>query len=688
MTISIGFDVGGTFTDLMLFDSGAGAWHVAKVRTTPANLAAGCLEGVRSLLAQAGVGPQEVGYVAHGSTVATNTLLERRGAKTALVTTRGFRDVLEIRRQVMPHRYDPRVPKPEPLVERPLRTEVRERTLADGSVEAEVDVAQLRELLGTFQAEGIEAVAISFLHSYANPANERLAADVAREAGGWFVSTSHEVLNELREYERTSSVVANAYLAPSMRSYLGALEWELRRIGVRAPLLVFQSNGGLVPAAGAAEMPIRCLISGPAAGVVAGCAVAERCRIEDFISLDIGGTSCDVALVHGREPREAAEQEVAGWPIRAPRLDVHSIGAGGGSIAWVDGGGLLRVGPRSAGAQPGPAAYALGGGEPTVTDAQVVLGRIGPGQRLAGGLVVDGCLAASAVSGLAHRLGLSDAAAALGILDVVNAAMIQAIRLISVEQGHDPRGYALVAFGGAGALHACELAAAMGLQQVVVPPRPGVFCALGLLLADMRVDASTTRHLGLGTGSSQALRVGLKKLADQLRSSPAVASRPRLDWRVSYAADVRYVGQGFHLPVPLNEEEVGGLDDEHLAQAFDEAHRAAYGYAWEWSPREVVGLRASLRAGVGTGPSRMPALTPAARSPRARRVFFRGSGWVDACPVLSRESCSPGFTLTGPAVIEQMDATLLLTPDFRLTVDDGWNLVLTPARPGGGGSVR
>ncbi len=676
MTVSIGFDIGGTFTDLMLFDSSTGAWHVAKVRSTPGRLADGCLDGIRMLLEQSGAAAGEVGYIAHGSTVATNTLLERRGARTALITTQGFRDVLEIRRQVMPARYDPRVAKPEPLVGRGLRREVRERTLADGSVETELDVAQLQALLAELRELGNESLAIPFLHSYANPANERLAATVAGEAAGWFVSTSHHVLNELREYERTSSVVANAYLAPALRGYLETLEAELRRTGVPAPLLVFQSNGGLTPAPSAAEMPITCLLSGPAAGVVAACAVARQSGIQDFISLDIGGTSCDVALVDGRVPREAPEQEVAGWPIRTPRLDIHSIGAGGGSIAWLDAGGLLRVGPRSAGAEPGPAAYGLGGMEATVTDAQVVLGRIGAGRRLAGGLRVDGELAVAAVARLAERLGLTLEEAAGGILEVVNAGMVRAIRLISVEQGHDPREYALIAYGGAGGLHACELAAAIGIRRVVVPPRPGVLCALGLLVADMRIDASATRHISLDGSGGPLLRAALAALEGELRLSPAVVSRQDLDWEIAFAVDTRYVGQGFHLTVPLTAEEAGALSEELLARLFDAAHRRAYGYAWESSPREVVGLRASLRAPSGVAGAPLPALEPAAGARRVRRVFFRGRGWIDSVPVLAREACRPGFAMSGPALIEQMDATVAVPPGFELRVDGAWNLLL------------
>jgi N-methylhydantoinase A len=341
MTVSIGFDIGGTFTDLILFDSSSDRWHVAKVRTTPGDLATACMDGIHLVLGTSDSEPQAVRYVAHGSTVATNTLIERRGAKTALVTTRGFRDVLEIRRQVMPHRYDATVPKPEPLVARPLRVEVGERTLADGRVESELDSQELTSVLAELANAGVEALAICFLHSYANPANELLAEAAARETRDWFVTSSHQVLNELREYERTSTTVANAYLAPGMRNYLEVLAADLKQSEISAPLLVFQSNGGLAPAARAADLPITCLLSGPAAGVVAACAVAGQCGVSDFISLDMGGTSCDVALVNDRQPREAPEQDVAGWPIRTPRLDIHSIGAGGGSVAWIDGGGLL-----------------------------------------------------------------------------------------------------------------------------------------------------------------------------------------------------------------------------------------------------------------------------------------------------------------------------------------------------------
>jgi N-methylhydantoinase A len=675
--ISAGFDVGGTFTDLMLFDGTTGTWVVEKVRTTNDDQSRGCLTGLRSLVGRANVEFAQIGYLAHGTTVATNTLVERRGADTALVTTRGFRDVLEIRRQVMPHRYDVSIPKPTPLVPRNRRLEVEERTLASGVVERELDGDGLREVLAGLRDAGVDAIAISLLHSYANSSNEVVAAEIARSMGDWSVTTSHSVLNEHREYERTSTVVANAYLAPAMQLYLARLSDGVRDAGVEAPLLVFQSNGGLVPAEHAAQLPVSCLLSGPAAGLVAATAVARQTDLPHVISLDMGGTSADVALVDNFEPPLAHESEIEGWPIRTPRLGIHSVGAGGGSIAWIDAGGLLQVGPKSAGAQPGPASYGNGGTNATVTDAHVVLGRLGTTTKLAGDFTLDGEAARAVVQELADGLQLSLEEAAAGILDIVNATMIRAVRLISLEHGHDPRRYSLMPFGGAGPLHACDLVRTMGLRNAIIPPRPGLLCALGLLAADVRLDGSVTRRLKLD--QPDELSAALLEVEAELRASTAVKSRPDLDWRPSYALDMRYVGQAFDLTLQLQGNDATALDVAELDAAFDRLHIQAYGHAATGAAKEIVRVRASLQAPSGASLDQLPRI-PLAETPSPvgeRRLFFRGFGWVE-CPVYQRDSLEPGRTLQGPAVVEQMDTTIVIAPDFTAEIDEFTNIILTP----------
>ncbi|MEA2332630.1 MAG: N-methylhydantoinase [Thermoleophilaceae bacterium] len=674
----VGFDVGGTFTDCVLVDYATGEWHLAKVPTTLDDRASGCIDGVGLLLAQDGHTAEDVKYFAHGSTVVTNTVIERTGAKTALITTRGFRDVLEIRRQVMPHRYDAHRPKPEPLVARPLRVEVDERTLADGSIERGVDAAQVTELVSRLKADGVEAIAISFLHSYANPSNERAAAEAVRESFDGFVTCSHEVLNEMREYERTSSTVANAYVARAAEGYLSRLEAGFGEIGISAPLMIFQSNGGLVPTEQARELPITGLLSGPAAGVIAACAVGARAGMRDFVALDMGGTSCDVSFVSDGEPGFALEQEVSGWPIRVPRLDIHTVGAGGGSIAWVDAGGLLTVGPQSAGASPGPACYGLGGTEATVTDAHLALGRIGADAKLGGRVTLDPEAAESAIASLGDQLGLGVSETASGILDVVNATMVRAIRVISVERGVDPRGLPLIAFGGAGPLNACDLARELRLSHVLIPPTPGVLCAVGLLVADLRVDGSVTRRIQLKELMPGTIGEAFREVEQGLEESSAVKRTARSDWTPTYSLGMRYSGQGFDIPIPIAAEELAELDLDVLAARFDEVHEERCGYSNRNEEKEIISFRVSLHAPAGVPLESLPTVAPESASdgqPATQRVYFKQTGWTE-CPVFQRGSLPVGWTLDGPAVIRQMDSTLVVAPDFTAEVDAATNIVL------------
>lgn len=677
--ISIGFDIGGTFTDFGMFDQSTGLWWFTKVRTTPSDRAAACLEGVGMLLDDSRRPASAVNYIAHGSTVVTNTIIERKGAKTALITTEGFRDVLEIRRQVMPHRYDVRVLKPEPLVPRLLRTEVSERVLADGSIEKRIELQQLKDLLRWLADQRVESIAISFLHSYANPANEEEVLQVTADAGNWYVCASNRVMNEFREYERTSTTVANAYVAPPMRHYLDRLERGLRdKAGISTPLLIFQSNGGVVPTSQARALPIACVLSGPASGVIASCAVASQSGIGDFISIDMGGTSCDVSLIKDNKPSVAYEQDISGWAIRTPRLDIHTVGAGGGSIAWTDLGKILRVGPQSAGADPGPACYMRGGTKATVTDANVALGRLNPTHLLAGRMNLDVELAQAAIGRLGTELGLDPVKAAAGVLDVVNSTMVRAIRVVSVERGYDPREFALLAFGGAGPVHAADLARDMGMPVVVVPPYPGLLCALGLLVSDLRADGSVTRRLRLADASPEIVRECFEQVENKLREGPAVSSRRDAGWRATYSVDMRYLGQSFDLRVPIDAPLMDGPTLDGIAAAFDREHERVYGFATPKAAKEFVCFRVSLEAPAGLQASQMPKFTNSGKpQPSAhRRVYFGERGWTEECLIYQRENLPIGTTLNGPAIIEQMDTTTVVPPDFSFEVDATTNLLL------------
>src|SRR5215468_10995683 len=487
----VGIDTGGTFTDFVLLEEGTGRVLTAKCASTPKDPADAFITGLAEALARHGIAPADLTGIYHGTTVATNAILEGKAARTGLITTAGFRDVIEIRRHVRgPGQiYDLAFRPPEPLVPRPLRLEVRERIDARGQVLVPLDPAEVRDRVRQLIDDGVRAIAVIFLHAYANGAHEAaVKALVTRDFPRCSVSISSEISPELREYERASTTVVNASLQPVVADYVAALDQRVRARGIRAPLRLMQSNGGVMPAERAASRPVHLVVSGPVGGVVGGMAVARAAGFGRAITLDVGGTSCDICLVEGA-PRLVSQKEVAGNPIRVPMFDVHVIGAGGGSQAWLDDGGALRVGPRSAGAEPGPACYARGGTEPTVTDANLVLGRLDPEYFLGGAMPLDVASARRAIEAqVARPLGLSVEAAAAGILRVVNATMAENIKVVSVKRGFDPRNFALVAFGGAGPTHAGALMGELMVPAVLVPHEPGTLSALGLLTTDVRRD--------------------------------------------------------------------------------------------------------------------------------------------------------------------------------------------------------
>jgi N-methylhydantoinase A len=564
----IGIDVGGTFTDLVAVVDGRVV--TAKVPSTPSDQS----EGVLRALEVAGVTPDDVAELRHGTTVATNALLERRGARTALLTTEGFRDVVEIGRQNRPSLYDLTRDRPPPLVPRELRFTVRERMGPDGELQP-LDEAGLGEALARIAEADVGAVAVSFLFGYLHPAHERRAGALASELlPDAHVAIASDVLPTFREYERTATTVASAYLGPRLAAYLSRLAAELARRGYPAPL-VMQSSGGVASAEEAGARAAAVVLSGPAGGAVGGARAAQAAGFADALTLDMGGTSADVALVRGGVVATTTETLVAGVPIGFPAVDVQSVSAGGGSVAWVDNGGALRVGPRSAGAEPGPAAYGLGGTEATVTDAHVVLGHLADGATLGGSVTLHRDPAEEAVADVARRLGAGTADAALGILRVANAEMARPLRVMSVERGVDPRRLALVAFGGAGPMHACALADELGIRTVVVPRASGVLSALGLALTDVRRDVA-------------APATGEADLERRFRMLEREAAEGLDAAELERRADARYRGQAFELTVAAD----GG---ERLAERFHAAHEERYGYRIDDAPVELVALRVTAR---------------------------------------------------------------------------------------------
>ncbi len=680
MNYRVGIDVGGTFTDLAQL-SANGDLHIFKVPTRPADIAGGCLDGLAGLLAEAGVSARDVAYWSHGSTVATNAVVERKGAQMALLVTEGFQDILEIRRQIKPDRYNLHRLKPEPLVSRDRRLGVKERVLPDGSVYTPLDDAQLEAVLNRVQALNVEAVAICFLHAYANPAHEQAVLErVRKRFPRVYITASHEVLPEFREYPRCATTVTNAYVGPIMSRYLRRFDEGGRAMGIRPPLTIFQSNGGITSASAAAWLPVKVLYSGPAAGVQGAVHVARQCGYANVITFDMGGTSCDVCLIRDGAPLLTVERELGGFPVRTPMIDVHSIGAGGGSIAWSDRGGLLQVGPQSAGADPGPACYGRGGEAATVTDANVVLGRLNPDFLLGGRLRLHKERAFSAVAALGAQLGLSLEQAALGVLDVVNSNMMGAIRVVSVERGHDYRDFVLMAFGGAGPLHAADVALDMGIRTVLIPRTPGILCAIGLLVADYRSDFTQTRLLAATLDHWTEMRTAFLGLEERAREWARVHGLPWREATMHRTVYMRYVGQSYQLSVPAPRME-NPADVDLLLGAFHEAHRTAYGYAQPDAPTETVDFHLALVVPVPRPEIARVQQTretiPATARVGERPVWFRSASHPVTTPVYRRDLLPLEYVLKGPAILEQMDATTVVPPQVEAAIDRHGDIHMT-----------
>ncbi|MGO4669799.1 hydantoinase/oxoprolinase family protein [Bosea sp. 2RAB26] len=680
MAWRIGIDSGGTFTDVCLFDDASGQVAVWKVPSTPDDPSRAIARGTQEGTERVGAKPADVAYFGHGTTVGTNALIQHRGVRTGLITTDGFRDLIEIGRQKRPDLYDLQVDKAAPLVTRDLRFGVAERLRHDGSVETPLDEEGVRQAARELKAAGVKAVAIGFLYGFVRPEHEETARRiVAEEFPEAFICASHEVAPEFREYERISTAVVNAYLGPVMQGYIRRLAERLKELGVTTTPHLTQSNGGVIGFDMAARLPVRTVLSGPSTGVVAAQAIGRMTGIENLITFDMGGTSSDVALLRGGEAKLASEANVHGYPIKAPMLDIHTVGAGGGSIAAIDSGGLLKVGPRSAGADPGPVCYARGSTEPAVTDANVVLQTLNPTHLLGGRMPIDQALSKQAIGRLAEQLGLDLMATAQGIISVVTANMAKAIRVISVQRGHDPRDYALVAFGGAGPLHAARLARELEMKRIVVPRNPGIGCALGLLLTDLRANFATTRLATLGDGlvpDMAEIFAGLEAQAEHWFAEENVAPADR---ELKRTADLRYHGQNYELAIDVPDGPITPTTIRALAEGFAEAHKRLYGFVAEGEPVQLVTyrveaigfvLKAEFRPEPDAGPDASAAIMG------RREVWFPETGGFVDCALYDREKLKSGNLIEGPAIIEQMDATTVLLPGMTARVEPYLNLIL------------
>jgi len=672
----MGIDGGGTFTDLTAIDEATGRVVVTKVPSRRQHEAAAVLAGLAAL----GIASRDVRRVVHGTTVGTNAVLERRGARVAILTTAGFRDLIEIGRtkRNIPALFVPTFVRPRPVVERKHRFEVTERLNPDGSVLVPLDMQSVDRALDAALAARAEALAVCLLHAYLEPAHEHAVADAAKgKCPGLPVSCSADVVAEYREFERFSTTVLNAYLQPLMDSYLAGLEERLLVAGYAHGVLTVGSSGGMMTTETARRLPIRTIFSGPAGGVSQACHVGAVTGTRDFITYDMGGTSTDVCLVRDLSPVMTSDSMVGAFPVKVPQIDMHTVGAGGGSIAWLDVDGSLQVGPGSAGASPGPAAYGLGGTEPTVTDANVVLGRIGTGRRLGGSIILDPARAREAITSLARRIGgLGIEALAEGIIKIAVARMTSAIREISIQRGHDPRDFTLIAFGGAGPMHAVALAEEIGLPRVLVPRHPGNFSALGLLASDIKHDDVRTRVGPLRERASLIEDLFAEMEARARRQLALEGFGPEAQ-RLHRSLDLRYRGQAFELNISAGTALVEAPGLAAIEDAFHREHRSVYGHDNRAATIELVNARLTAY-GLVPKPAadRYGSSTTSLDDARVeRRPIWFGGAPVD-CPVWERERLPERARLAGPAIVEEFGATTVLPPGWTGELDEHGNLRL------------
>ena len=661
-------DIGGTFTDLVITDTVELRTFSGKVSTTPENAADGVIAGIGRFVPD----PAEMGFFVHGTTVGLNAFLERKGTRVLLVFTAGVRDSFSIARHDRKELYALRYRKPERLVPRRDVHEVVERLRWDGSVETPLDEASLEPAIEKIRREDIRAVAVCLLHAYVNPAHELRVREVLAEAcPGLSITLSHEVAREWREYERASSAVLNAYVAPRVERYLSRLGDALQELSVPATLHVMQSNGGITTASRAREQPIQTLLSGPVGGTIGGAALARATGRSNLLCVDMGGTSFDVSLVVDGRPSVSTETELEGLPILMPLVDIYTIGAGGGSLAWLEAGGL-RVGPQSAGADPGPACYGRGGTAPTVTDANLFLGRLNPGYFLGGAMTLDVGESERALATVAGELGLDVRALAEGVLAIVNAAMADAMRTITVKQGIDPRGYSLVAFGGAGPMHAAWLAEELGIGEVIIPWSPGTFSAWGMLQTDVRQDLAKTYYEPIEGVDVETLTALYRELEREGAAALGEQGIAQGDLYFARFADMRYVGQEYSVTVRL----AARVDLDEIAASFHDTHRVRYGHSTPSAPIEFVNLRLAAMGRIAGEP--VPVGVPSSRSDAdagTRAIVFAGE--AHETPVVLRAGLLPGDERSGPAVIEEDSSTTVVPPGWRVRVDDGGNLLIS-----------
>ncbi|MDF9844513.1 MULTISPECIES: hydantoinase/oxoprolinase family protein [unclassified Paenibacillus] len=685
----IGIDVGGTFTDIIFTDTDEGTSHIHKVPTTKEDPSIGMISGVKAICERNGIPLSSLDHVFHGTTIATNSILEHDGAKTGMITTEGYRDILHIGRHQRPQNYSiaQEIPwQDRPLIERRNRMAVKERLVpvaGQAEVETALDEQRVREIVRQFKADGIESVVVGLLFSYLNSEHEDRVAEIIREEDpDMYITTSSGISPQFREFERFTTAALNGFVGPKVQNYVDRLEQRLKEAGITCDLHIMSSSGGVATARTMSEKPVLTLLSGPAAGVLGGQWAGNLSGRDKLITFDVGGTSADIAIIteHGFGESSARDTWIAGFPVQIPMIDIHTIGAGGGSIALVDSGGAFQVGPRSAGSYPGPASYGRGGQKPTVTDAHVALGHLDPDNFLGGEMQIYPDNAVRALSDLAAQLGLGMEETAEGLLTIVNNNMANAIRAKTVQKGYDPRGFSLLALGGAGPMHAVEVAKILGVPEVIIPPHPGITSATGLLTTDLKYDATQTLFLQSTTMDLERVNAIIAKLEGQIRGQLEQAGFTDENVKVHGYFDCRYIGQGYELRVMLPDEPLSADNIENVWSSFHLFHEREYGHSFEGSPIEIVNLRltgigAMPKIGrplAGQGSSLSKALV------KTEKSMFRVNGKLQEVDTnfYSRDLLPVDTVFYGPCVVLQKDTTTIIPPDCTIVQEATGNMII------------
>lgn len=680
MGYRIGIDVGGTFTDVCIFDEQSGKILIYKLSSTNKDPSTAIIDGINTIMEENNLLKSDINYLVHGTTVGTNAAIQRTGAKTGLLTTSGFRDIVEIARQTRPSLYDLTEDKPEQLIKRRLRKEVDERILHDGSIYKKIDVEEAKKTVTELIEEGIESIAVCFLHSYINPEHEKVIKNIINETyPNVFVSISSEVLPEYREYERLSTTILNSYIGPVVSDYINRFENNLKNNGIDVNPYISQSSGGTMSTSTTKKNPVRTALSGPSAGVSGAIYVSELAGFENIITLDMGGTSTDVCLIQDLKANSATGKKVAGFPVNLPMIDIHAVGAGGGSIAWIDSGGVLKVGPHSAGAEPGPVSYGLGGEEPTVTDANILLRRLNPKEILGGKMKVDSAGAHQAVDNkLAKPLNMENNEVAQGIIKVINSNIMRAVRVVSVERGHNPRDFTLVAYGGAGPLHAVDVARELGMKTVLIPESPGILCALGLLVADLKMDYVQTKIMMADSTNLNDIQIELKKLdskAGKWFEKENIEESHRI---VNRSLNMRYKGQNYELSVQLTGELENEAQLNQIIDRFHKTHEKRYGYANYKEEVQIVNFRTVVSAEkkkVSLKKYKTDSESGKGIVDKRNVYFEECDGYVET-NIYDRNLIGVGEEIQGPCIIEQLDSTIVVPPNVTAKMDEYRNIIL------------